>query len=161
MSVSSTVYLDSIHHLYDGGCTVMVAAHHSWVSIFTPQFSLCLAHSLLGYQVDPVQEWRAKLRVLLTLHFNWSSYHTRRRLFNFLETPHTHDKAVSIIVSVVITSWNEMVRRTRGKFISRLGVDYQSKKLLRPLSDSTFRKKRKKPTDPATLLRLSGAPVAL
>jgi ribonuclease HI len=158
-SVSSTVYLDSIHHLYDGGCTVMVAAHHSWVSIFTPQFSLCLANSMLGYQVDPVQEWRAKLRVLLTLHFNWSSYHTRRRLFNFLETPHTHDKAVRIIVSVVITSWIEMVRRTRGKFISRLGIDYQSQKLLRPLSDSTSRKKRKKPTDPATLLRLSGAPV--
>jgi ribonuclease HI len=97
--------------------------------------------------------------VLITLHFNWSSYHTRRRLFNFLEVPHAHDKAVRIIVSVVITSWNEMVRRTRGKYISLLGVDYQSQKLLRPLADSSFRKKRKKPTDPVTLRRLSEAPM--
>ena len=151
------VCLDSTYHLLSGDCPVVLSARKGFFQALTLTHPLSMASSFLAHTADLPSRPRRRLLWLATLSFNWSLFQARKRLFLTLPSPPARVRAVSSLLSYVLSQWNRLVHSSKNKFIKRLAVDFGSMKLVHPIPSLTS-KKKKIPTDPATLAAILGPP---
>ena len=143
--LTSTKSLDSIEHIYSGGCPVVSAAHKSFMSLFGPSFTLSLENSLLAYPLEPEPvRHRARLRWVSTLFFNHALFQLRRRLFMSRELAPPSELASRMLFESLRFDWNSFVSGyLKGKPFRIYRVSPLTNRLVHPLNDKSFPAKKK------------------
>lgn len=136
---------------------MVLSARKEFFRAFSLTNPLSLSSSFLAHLTDLPSRPRRRLLWLATLHFNWSLFHARKRLFLTLASPPTRTRAIRTLLSYTLSQWNRLVHSSKNKFIKRLAVDFRTKRLALPLLPFPTRKK-KPPTDPATLAAIMSPP---